>query len=129
MTITTLVLVLTPFINAQIYQRPYFNTGKEWQEPFEKLISNVDIKRGAMIIGENSHLNPEIVNVAINERYEANLDTIYRPDFQGTIRENGEYVSDATKTYNEIQRWLENKLLGSVNDNRINSRSPAIKRS
>ena len=113
-TIATLVFFAAPFAQAETYQYPYSRAGKEWNVVLENLLPTIDLENGALIIGENSFLNSEIVNVTLTERSKANLRKIYRPDFQGTIRANGARVADASQTLQEIERWLRNDLVGSV---------------
>jgi hypothetical protein len=113
-TIATLVFFLAPLAHPQLYQKKYYQSDPEWNAVLERLLPTIDRERGALIIGENSQIPPEAVNVALVERYEANLETIYRPTLQGTITPSGERISDVTETYNEMACWLQNELVGSV---------------
>ncbi len=126
-TIATLVLLAAPFTQARTYQHPYSYAGKEWNVVLENLLPTINPESGALIVGENRFLNSEIVNVALVERYKANLRKIYRPDFQGTIEANGARIADASQTLQEIERWLRNDLVGSVSAIELLQGHPLLK--
>lgn len=127
LTTATLVFFLVPLIHQRLYQEPYYQASAEWNVVLEHLLPTVDMQRGALIIGENSQISPEAVNIALVERYEANPETIYRPSLQGRITPTGERIADATETQEEITRWLQNDLVGSVNTIELLPGHPLLK--
>lgn len=107
--------LLVDRVRPQLYQVPHYETESRWNIVLERLLASVDTKRGALIIGENSQIPPAAVNVALMQRFRVDPEILYRPSLQGTVTSSGERISNATETYNEIARWLQNELVGSVN--------------